>query len=359
MGRIRPLGREDVPAVARLHRAAFRTRKPLDRLEAFFDAILFGHPWQDDELPSLACEDGSGRLVGCVGVMPRPMLMDGRRLRAAVTHHFMVDGSSGSSLAAAQLAAALFKGPQDLSLANGNPKSRLIVERMGGTVLPAPSLRWVRVLRPVQAAMVFARRRGVRRGLARALGPVERMADALVTRFAGTLFRPAPPPATSRDLTLAELLRLLDQFTQDFRLRPHYDEASLGWLLATAGSAWREQVLRKVVVVDRSERPAGWYLYYARPGSVGHVLQMGAREDARDDVLRHLFHDAWRERVVALTGQLELRWMEALSRHHCVFDQGGHWLMAHTRCRDLLHALLGERAFLSKLEGEGWIQLAI
>ena len=51
-------------------------------------------------------------------MMPRPMWMKGRLIRAAVSSQFIVEPESRFNLAGVQLLKAFLSGPQDLSLAD-------------------------------------------------------------------------------------------------------------------------------------------------------------------------------------------------------------------------------------------------
>ena len=102
----------------------------------------------------------------------------------------------------------------------------------------------------------------------------------------------------------------------------------------------------------------GWYLYYLRPGGVGEVVQIGATHDSIGEVLAHLFFDAWRRGALAVSGQLDPAFMEALSEQHCLFDSGAFWTLLNSNDFEVLEAIYRGDAFLTRLEGEGWIRLA-
>jgi hypothetical protein len=109
-------------------------------------------------------------------------------------------------------------------------------------------------------------------------------------------------------------------------------------------------------MVSRREHGAlGWYLYYAEPGGIGEVVQIAARDGSVDDVLDHLFYDAWRHGVVALSGQLQPRLLRALSDRSCLFRHGGAWMLVHARDPELISVIHRGDAFLTRLDGEWWI----
>src|SRR4051812_5223476 len=156
MAEIHPLGERDIPEVvdlfARVHpREGWASQ---GACAAYFRELFFGNPWVDAALPYRVARDG-GRIVGFVGVVPRPMLHRGRPLRAAVLTQLMIDpGDKRHRLAAAQLLRAALAGPQDLTLSDGaNEASRRMWEACGGSALTLYGLQWRRLLRPARCAL--------------------------------------------------------------------------------------------------------------------------------------------------------------------------------------------------------------
>ena len=92
--RVRPFAAEDIAQVSELHRGMFRDGEHTPELErsyrCFFRDVYLENPWYDEGLSSLVCEDGNGKVIGFLGVMPRPIRVNGRSLRAAVSSMFMV-----------------------------------------------------------------------------------------------------------------------------------------------------------------------------------------------------------------------------------------------------------------------------
>src|SRR6185369_3355824 len=152
--RVRSFIADDVPQVAELHRRLYRANEqPSPELEhsyrGFFQDVYLNNPWYDERLGPLVCEDGGGKIIGFLGVMPRPMRMGGRTIRAAVSSMWMVDPNHRAGLAAVQLLKAFLSGPQDLSYADESTgPSRKLWERLGGTTSLLYSMHWVRPLRP-------------------------------------------------------------------------------------------------------------------------------------------------------------------------------------------------------------------
>src|SRR3989442_1191402 len=158
--RVRPMTERDVTQVVELYERVFvrPTAGGPQSVGEYLREILFRNPWRDDALPSLVYEDGAGRIAGCLGVMPRRMLLEGRPIRAAISHTFMVEPGSRSSLAALALARAFLSGGQDLSIPEGGSPSRRILDRFGGSTSLLFSLRWTRPLRPTRFLLSLLKR---------------------------------------------------------------------------------------------------------------------------------------------------------------------------------------------------------
>lgn len=359
MGRIRALAEDDVPQVADLYERVFGggggSASPA--LRSYLEEIFCRHPWRDETLPSLVYEDGDGRIIGCLGVMPRPMSMNRRPVRAAVSHHFMVEPGRRSPLVALDLLKAHFAGPQDISLADVNEPSRQVWAAVGGTTPLLYRIRWTRPLRPGRYALAVLGKRGLPKLLQVGLGPLGRVVDALAAPLPQSPFRPRPPAASGEELDGAALACCVAEFARSRSLRPEYDDRSAKWLLEILGQKSQLGMLRKVLVRSAEGRVAGWYLYYLRPGAVSEVVQIGARPESATDVLDHLFHDAWQGGAVALSGQVDPELMPALSDRDCLFriDPTSVGVRLHSKHPDLIQAVLRGDAFLTRLEAEWWI----
>lgn len=355
-GRVRPLLEEDVPRIAELHQSAFGAQASPAQLESHLRDVFCRHPWLDERLPSLVHEDEDGWITGCLGVMPRPMSIDGRPIVAAVTHDFMVEPDRRSTLAAMQILKAFFSGPQDLSLAEGNDVSRKLWEAMGGTLSMLHSLRWTRPLRPARYALSLLERRGLPWWYVRPLRPFCRVLDLLAMRLPESPLRQQRSRATAEELEPGTLLDALNRLAGPCSLRPRYEREALEWLFRTLARSTRRGAFRKVLL-RREGRVLGWYLYYAQPGGISEVVQIGATQATAQEVLDHLFFDAWSCGAVAVSGQLEPSLTPAFSERFCVFHRGrgGSWVLVHSRDERILRALQRDDAFFTRLEGEWWI----
>src|SRR5437899_1696328 len=104
MEQIRPFVDGDVAQVARLHEIAVRPGEPAGQngtelYDSYLAKVFLNHPSRDPEVPSLVYEQ-DGSIVGFLGVVSRPMSMNGRRLRAAIGSQLVVDPSAATVMIA-------------------------------------------------------------------------------------------------------------------------------------------------------------------------------------------------------------------------------------------------------------------
>lgn len=357
MGGVRPFEEGDIARVAELHARVFppADRSASARVPSYLREIFCGHPWRDDAMPSLVYQE-NGRVVGCLGVMPRPMRLNGRRIVAAVSHNFMVEPARRSPRVALELLKAYLSRPQDLSLAEGNNSSRKLWEAFGGTTSLLYSLRWTRPIRPGACALSSLRNHGWAGGLGHLLRPLGAVVDAAAARLSAMPFHQSPPRVSGEELSEQSLLTSISELSGRRSLQPEYEERQLAWLLRVLAAKTHLGTFRKVGVRAPDGQPVGWYLYYLNPGGVSEILQLGARRGAVDDVLHHLFHEAWRQGSIAVSGQLDPTWGEALLDKYCLLHNGGgSWMLVRAKRPEVLDAIHRGDAFLTRLEGEWWI----
>jgi hypothetical protein len=352
MAAIRPLSQGDLREVARLFGSVHPQARGVSQgeCEAYFHHMFFGNPWVDAALPSWLAHDGP-RVVGFIGVVPRPMRLHGRPLRAAVVTQLMVEPEKRHALAAAQLLRRALAGPQDLTLSDGaNESSRRMWEALGGTTSTLYGLEWRRLLRPAQATLErVTRRRG--RAAAVLAAPVAALADAVLARRRQLHHTPR---LLEHALDAQSLLEGLGHAARRLALVPSYDERSLDWLLGEARAKRRHGELQARLLKDTAGETAGWFLYYV--GTISRVLQVHARAGAEHAVLHHLFHHAWRRGAARIEGRMEPRLARALGEAHCLFHSAAAHALVHAREPEVLSALARGDAFFSRLEGEWWMR---
>jgi hypothetical protein len=229
------------------------------------------------------------------------------------------------------------------------------VERIGWTTIVPFCIHWVRPLRPAHFAVYAASRlmgSTAASTVRLAAKPFCSVADSIAARLSFNPFRQIDPIVHGADLDVETLLHCLDEFRGDYSLWPEYDLNSLQWLLSFMDRMPARGVLRKLVIRDDNEKILGWYIYYAKAGAVGEVVQIGGGRQHVKDILDHLFYDAWSRGVVALHGVVNSRLMPDFSLKNCVFTCRGGWALAHSRKPELIELLNRGDAFISRLDGE-------
>jgi len=208
-------------------------------------------------------------------------------------------------------------------------------------------------LRPTRYILSFLRRRGLPAAAAWACAPLCSAADALAPLVLGEPARQARPRSKGEELGTGDLLECLSRLTVDRALRPHYNRASLDWLLGLLEKRTHRGTLQRVAVRDGAGDLLGWYLYYLNPGGISEVVQMGARKASMDEVLTHLCHHARAGGAVAVSGQMDPAAFPALAARGSVFHHDAtSWFLVHSVHPRLLAAIHRADAFLTRLEGE-------
>ena len=354
---MRPFVEADIPQVAELHRRVFQTGDaPSAELErryrAYFRGIFLDNPWYDEEVSPLVYEDADGSIAGFLGVMPRRMSIRGRPIQAAVSSQFIVEPGRRSTMAAVHLMKTFMSGPQDVSIADeANCRSRKLWESLGGATALLHSIHWARLLRPAQFGLLRMGR-GTRLGTASVVRPVCRLVDGVAAHLPWSPFRHSVTSLSSEDLDVETLLACLSESSGRPALRPEYDARALRWLLTALVPARGEGSLRKTLVRDGAGQVLGWYLYYVSPAGFGEALHIGARDESMKAVLEHLFQDAWRRDVVALSGRLEARFTPDFADTYCLFHPRRCWVLVHSGDAEVLQAIHSGDAMLTRLEGE-------
>lgn len=352
MAEIRRFCQQDVLEVAELHRRVMRDNAPasngwIREYRNYFREVFLNEAALSDGLASLVYQR-EGRILGFLGVMPRRMRFQGRPLLAAVCSQFVVDPAERGT-AGLQMLKRCLEGGQDLSITDEAANcTRKIWEWCGGATALPYSTHWIRPLRPVQAALTI----GDHAPLARVLSPLARAMDAIVTWPAGR-FRPARPPGSRALLDDGALLDCLMDFAGRRSMAPAYDAQSVTWMLERARRRGDHGAVRAVAVRDESQAVTGWFIYHARHGGPGEVLQIGALAPRHNrNVVDHLLDDAWQQGVTMLVGRLEPALAPELSENGCLLYRRGHWTLVHSKRPEVAHALQRGDAFFTRLEGE-------
>lgn len=348
--RLRPFVPDDLPRVLELRRAAFaHTAQPSpEAAERYWRTVLLENPWPDLRVPSLICEDDGGALLGFLGIVSHPMRWRGRDIVAATPTQLMAD-PRGSGIVGIRLLKEFMAGRHDLAFSDAaNETARRLWEGLGGWTGHLASLTWSRPLRAARYGMQAWGSHPLARAFRLGLSPAAAVADA-VTSGAFVM----PGGYSARPLTPGDVIDTLAAATAKVALVPRYDEASFAWLLQRAGERAAPGDTRAELVMHESG-PAGWFIWQAR-GSRAEVVQLAGAPPHRLAVLQTLLHRVAAAGLTVVHGRYDPLFADAFAAESCVMSRSGAWALVQSRDPDIGRAALGGDAFLSRLEGEWWM----
>lgn len=342
---------DHIPDVMRLRRAMLRaSERPDDAaLADHYARVFFASPWNDASMPSLVALE-SGRLVGFIGVLPRPFTFRGEAITAAISTDFMVHPEC-QGMAAVLLLQAYLRAGQDISFADrANERARLVFEAVGGSMALWFSLYWTLPVRKVRHALAQV-------DGGRVLRPVFSMARRAAAVIDQALPRTAesPAPLNVEPLAADEVAEILPQaLAPRCDLFPMYDGHSLAWLLDRVSEKATYGVLDAFQL--RAGRDlAGWCIMLVRSGGRAEVVQWAAARGHHRAVLDCALSRAAQRGAVTLAGRLDPAFAAPLTDLRVPFTLGQPFTLVHTRRPELLEAVMQGRAFFSRLDGEWWL----
>lgn len=358
---VRDCRRSDVREVADLWVRVFRrsTTPASERLVNYIDEMFFCTPWYDPAYPSYVFENSAKRIVGFIGVHARPMWFENERIMSGVGTQFCVDTTMVQPVGALHLLKAVFGGPCDLVFTDGSTdRSRRLWHSLGAQIAFTYSLDWVRVLQPLGHAVDRARRSGRFSTAAALVSPFAPVIDRLAARVGRSPFRVTPPTGDRVEGSTESLYDCLSRVEPRRTLRPIYDLTSLAWVLAKAKEAVRQGTLRTSIVRARAGDVLGWYVFYLKPGGTSTVVQLGCRPHGASHVLNHLFDEARQGGSTAVTGQVQPDLMLNLAQARASFTCKSRGVIIQSKRPEITAAIQRGDAFLSRLEGEWWLNFA-
>jgi GNAT superfamily N-acetyltransferase len=325
MSAVRPLAPGDLDQVASLFSATFLNRHAAagDVVKARLRETYLDDPFNDPDIPALVHVADDGRINGFVGVHVVPYRVDGRPVRAAFCGALMSESEGRDPMVGARLLKAYLAGAQDISISEtANVVSQNLWERLHGKVLAGHSLDWLRVLRPAGFALAMASRK-----LAplKVFAPLARLADERIAKrrkaasFTGVTGEAPAGPLVREDVNLEDFAALVRRFSDGLAARPDWENGYIEHVLAVGldKPAFGAPVM--MAVRTRSGEPVGGFLYHARPGGIGRVLQVLYAPGRAGIVLDHLFADAHARGVAALRGRSQPEIVEASTRRSMLF----------------------------------------
>jgi hypothetical protein len=346
MAEMRPLEREDVPAVAALLRANL-TETPEERIRRDINGFL-DDPWADPELPSLvAVEDRE--IIGFIGAQVRRFRFGDRVLRAVCPSHLTVAAGRRGGAAGALMLRKFLTSGQDFTFSDtANNEVVRIWQALGGRLDHARAFDWMIVLRPLRwvgslGASVFS--------------PGERSDRIPVGALPFRAIRPranltSPGEGVSSEPADAgTVVENLPAITAGLRLRGEYDQRFLEHLFAEVEGKFGRLERR---LVRRGERPVGWYAYVPNSGGIGRLLQLLCAERETEAVFADLVVRAHEDGCAVLSGRHEPHLTQTLGDRLPVLGFARRPVV-HCHDPEILATLAGGKSALTLLDGEWFV----
>jgi GNAT superfamily N-acetyltransferase len=356
-GLIRPAQPTDIPDVAALRRLSFQhsAHATRDLLEKYLHDVFFESPWSDPAFPSWVFDDGTGRVLGFLGSLTRPLRHRGQPLTMAVLSHFMVHPESRGQGVGRRMMDHFLSGPQDVIWSDvANEPTRAVWKAVGGREARLHSLYWRRPLRPLRDATGRMVAGTIGRVAMRLARPAIAAVDAGIVRYSAGFCDLPDPPGQMAPLDLSAIARLTAEFLPPEAVQPAYTAESLTWLMRQIERRPGFGALDGAMVAD-AHGVIGWFIWLANPGGMSRVVQFAAKAGSAEIVFGHLLRAAWRRRVVTLEGRMEPLFFDAFSQLGASFRRESPWVLVHSRHSYLLAAIQGGDSFLTRLDGEWWM----
>jgi hypothetical protein len=360
MTRIRELTAADIPQVADIHRRAFEvapvmTPQLLDEYARWLTSVFLEAPTRTPgRQESLVCLDGDD-VIGFFGVVARTVELNGRRYEATAGSNLVVLPERRGGIGSQIIAEYLRRSP-DLAIVD-EPEARAsrLFSRAGMVAMPQ-SVRWTLPLSPLRH--VISTVGDYVPGIA-AAGPLAGLVDRAARRpRRSPFYYSGGSGLVAEPLSDDGLGRLLSAFGSPEDLRPVTSDGSTEWLLQRARGMRQHGDLQLMALREEGGPVVGWYVYYAKRGAAGEVLQLVATSAWTNAVLEHLARNALAHGVISLTGVMDLRFLGALSLHWAViapFPRQTKYMMVHSTRPEIVEAFWRNRLLLSRLDGE-WCQ---
>lgn len=366
MPEIRPLQAADLPVVAGMFQRVLRKRrKPVSAsLPGYLQRLYLDSTDGAAGSPSLVHVADDGRISGFIGVTSLPMRFNDNKLNASICGSLMVDEDQRHDLSGARLLKAFLAGPQDISFSEtASDVTAKMWTTLRGSILPQYSLDWIKVFRPAAFASAGAKQR---LPVARFAAPLARAVDACLglRRSSGEFSRwfGAGDAAASRgryavsEIDADGFARLLETFTSRFAVRPEWDATVLARVMSDASTKTEYGEVVRCTVAARTGAIIGAFIYYGRPGDIGHVLQLLALPGQAGAAIDCLIAHAAGAGLAGVRGRTQPALLEAMLGRRIIFINVNSTVV-HSRDPELVRQFQAGNGFFNGLVGEHWSRI--
>lgn len=365
MPEIRPLQAADMAVVADMFQRVLRKRRTPTpaSLPGYLQRLYLDSTDGTVGSPSLVNVADDGSISGFIGVTSLPMRFGDRKLNASICGSLMVDEDQRNDLSGARLLKAFLAGPQDLSFSEtASDVTANMWTTLRGSILPDYSLDWIKVFRPAAFAVAGARQR---LPIARLGAPLARAVDAcLGLRRSGEFSRwfGAGDAAASQgryavaDIDADGFAAQLGKFTSRFAVHPDWDETVLSRIMSDAAAKTDFGDVYRCTIAARTGAIIGAFVYFGRPGAIGHVLQVLALPGQAGAVIDCLINHAAGAGLAGLRGRTQPALLEAMLGRRIIFINVNSTVV-HSRDPELVRQFQTGNGFFNGLVGEHWSRI--
>ncbi len=354
---VRPMRRDDVPAVEGVLNSAFRKTGQERNFDfrCYIEKLFFGSPAFSPENGSVLYDTGD-RVTSVILAVPMRFVVHGKPVTARLLCAFASDGKLGA-LGAARLSRGMRASKHDMLFSDtASPVSADHWVAIGGNMLPIESLQWHKALKPFCTIALRMPRRSKLAKTTLALTALG-FVDGILRRWKKGLRPPEVAGARVRTVDYETFRREALAKIERFSIRPEWSYEEFHWLVDMSRANESLGELKSVVIENAEGHVMGAALFFGQRGRTAYVLNLVCDAGCENDVLNTLFRHFYDENYAHITGMSQPFLINALYRqNHMSFRHDGYFCMA-TRDDALREKALAGDIYIGGLCSESWSKL--
>lgn len=355
---VRPMRRDDVPAVEMVLNSAFKKtgREGNFDFRSYVETLFFSSPAFNPDHGSVVYDAGENGVTSVILALPMRFVANGKTVTARLLCAFASKGKLGS-LGAARLSRAMRATKHDMLFSDtASPVSADHWVAIGGNMLPIESLQWHKALKPFSTIALRMPRRSqlakTRLTLA-ALGCV----DSVLRSWKKGIRPQAAAGIRVKSVDFETFRRNALVMIERFSIRPEWSHEEFHWLIEMSKANDSLGELSSLAIENAEGHVIGAALFCGQPGRTAYVLNLVCDAGRENDVLNTLFHHFDNGNYAHVTGMSQPFLMNALYRqNHMTFRHRGYFCMA-TRDEALKDRALAGDIYIGGLSSESWSKL--
>lgn len=355
---VRPMRRDDVPAVERVLNSAFRKTGPTTSFDfrSYVETLFFSSPVFDPDYGSVVYDAGENGVTSVILAVPMRFVANGRTVTARLLCAFASDGKLGA-LGAARLSRGMRASKHDMLFSDtASPVSADHWVATGGNMLPIESLQWHKALKPFSTIALRMPRRSKLAKTTLALAALG-FVDGVLRKWKKGLRPQQAPGARVKEVDFETFRRAALPMIERFSVRPEWSHDEFHWLIGMSRTNESLGELKSLTIETAEGHVMGAALFFGQPARTAYVLNLVCDAGRENDVLNTLFHHFDNENYAHVTGMAQPFLINALYRqNHMSFRHDGYFCMA-TRDDLLRERALAGDIYIGGLCSESWSKL--